>query len=436
MLVQFRVSNFLSFKDEVTFSMVSANIKEHFDSNVFQARKDLRLLKSAVIYGANASGKSNLFNAMKFMRSFTLNSSKNMQSGEKISVEKFKFSTETENNPSLFEMIFVKDNIRYRYGFEVNQVAVMSEWLYRVVASKKTEELLFYREEDRFEIGKFYKEGIGLEQKTRKNALFLSVVAQFNGHISEEVLDWFSGLYIISGLSQRHEMLSDLILENEKIKSTILKYMQEADFSIEDITIERNSINFDDVPPNMRGLVESLRELAGDSEIPSSVTKIKMFHKKYDQDKKVISLEPLDMQKWESKGTRKFFSLLSPVLFALGTGKTFIVDELDSSLHPLLTKYIVRLFHSKVHNEYNSQLIFNTHDTNLLSRKLFRRDQIWFTEKDRYGASEIYSLIEYRVRNDASYEKDYLEGRYGSIPFIGNLDFDCGLEERETVGNG
>ncbi len=436
MLIQLKVANFLSIKDEVTFSMVASGIKEHIDTNVFNARKDLKLLKSAGIYGANASGKSNLFQAMKFMRYFILNSSKNMQSGEKIRVERFKLSSETDSKASLFEIIFISDNKRYRYGFEVNQSNVVCEWLYYLLPSKKKEEMLFYREDDKYELGKAFTEGKGLESKTRKNALFLSVAAQFNGTISESVVTWFMNLSVVSGLNQRYEIMSDLLVEDKKLKNKILEYLRIADMGIEDIVVEKQQVDLETMPKEMHDIFKTVKTLMENQEVPT-VTSIKMLHKKYDPDNNVISLEQFDMERSESEGTKKLFSLLAPVVNALTLGTILVVDELDSSLHPLITLLIIQLFNSNQYNPLNAQLIFNTHDTNLLSKKTFRRDQIWFAEKNKFGASTLYSLIEFNVRYDASFEKDYLQGRYGSIPFIGQLDFDCELlpGEGDSLGN-
>jgi len=436
MLIQLKVANFLSIKDEVTFSMVASGIKEHIDTNVFNARKDLKLLKSAGIYGANASGKSNLFQAMKFMRYFILNSSKNMQSGEKIRVERFKLSSETDSKASLFEIIFISDNKRYRYGFEVNPSNVVSEWLYYLLPSKKKEEMLFYREDDQYELGKAFTEGKGLESKTRKNALFLSVAAQFNGAISENVVTWFTNLSVVSGLNQRYEIMSDLLVENKNLKNKILEYLKIADMGIEDIVVEKQQVDIETMPKEMHDIFKAVKTLMENQEVPT-VTSIKMLHKKYDTDNKVISLEQFDMERSESEGTKKLFSLLAPVVNSLALGTILVVDELDSSLHPLITLLIIQLFNSNQYNPLNAQLIFNTHDTNLLSKKTFRRDQIWFAERNKFGASTLYSLIEFNVRYDASFEKDYLQGRYGSIPFIGKLDFDCELlpGEGDSLGD-
>lgn len=412
MLIQFKVGNFLSFRDIVTFSMVASPIKEHLTTHVFKANKYFNLLKIGTIYGANASGKSNLFKATSFMSSFVENSSKDSQAEEEIDVENFRLSTETESKPSIFEMTFIQDSIRYRYGFEVNNFKVESEWLFQAV--KQAETKLFQRNGKEYEIGDNFLEGKDLESKTRNNALFLSVVAQFNGKIAISILKWFKNMRVISGLKDTYAQVSKKLLEENKSKDLFLEFIKMADLGIEDIKFEKKSI------PELNS--KSISKKGFIFEAPEG-NEIQTLHKKYDQDQQFTEYESFNMNKNESQGTLKLFSLLGPVIESLLNGHVLVIDELDSRLHPLLTNFIIKLFNSSEHNIHNAQLIFNTHDTNLLSNKVFRRDQIWFTEKDIYGASDLYSLVEYKVRNDASYEKDYLLGKYGAIPFLGEFSF-------------
>lgn len=201
MLIEFKVQNFLSFKKLQTFTMVASTIKEHKQSNTFSASSKINLLKSAVMYGANASGKSNFVKALSFMKGFIINSSKETQAKENIPVIEFLLNTENENQPSLFEITFLQNNIRYRYGVEVDKNKIHSEWLF--YAPKNKEAKLFVRENDKIELGTYFKEGKGLESKTRSNALFLSVNAQFNGEISKNIIDWFLMQNIISGLDDK-----------------------------------------------------------------------------------------------------------------------------------------------------------------------------------------------------------------------------------------
>lgn len=426
MLIEFSVGNYLSFKEIVTFSMLSSSIREHRDTHVFQPQKKLKLLKSAILYGANASGKSNLFKAMSFMSNFVRNSSKDSQVDENINTVPFKLSTETTDKPSFFEIIFMQDNIRYRYGFEVDVSKVKQEWLF--YTPKKQEIKLFERNQNSFEIESDFKEGKGLDEKTRDNALFLSVVAQFNGEKSISILKWFNKLNNISGLNDKYQDFTTSLLEKGSCKETFLELIRIADAGIEDLTVNIEEFSFNKYPKEIQQPLKTFRELLEKSfsMVDDTITNIITTHKKYDENNKFVSFEEFNMNDQESHGTKKLFSLLGPIIDTLHTGKILVIDEFDSRLHTLLSSFIVKLFNSNEKNPNNAQLIINTHDTNLLNNKLFRRDQIWFTEKNRYGATNLYSLVEYnRVRNDASFEKDYLLGKFGAIPFISDFKFSC-----------
>ncbi|MBI4649787.1 ATP-binding protein [Candidatus Desantisbacteria bacterium] len=421
MLLQFKVGNFLSFNDPVTFSMVASSIKEHKDTNVFVEKK-INLLKSAAIYGANASGKSNLIKALSFMKRFVFISSKEMQATEKIKVINFKLSTETENKPSFFEIIFIYEDIIYKYGFEVDSDTVRKEWLFQTKAGREAK--LFTRENSDFEIGSYFNEGKGLENKTRNNALFLSVVAQFNGEFSTKIIKWFEKLKIISGLDDEgYKGFSIDKIKDLEFKNKILNFLKIADFSIEDLSLNEIKINKENLPKDMP---EEFKAMLLKKEGDLISVEIQTFHKKYDLSKKFFSLEKFDLDDEESEGTKKFFAISAPIINTLWKGHTLIIDELDSRLHPVLTQHIIKLFNSSDINISNAQIIFASHDTNLLNKEFLRRDQIWFTEKDKYGATNLYSLVDYKleknkIRNDALYSKNYILGKYGAIPYVGNF---------------
>jgi uncharacterized protein len=425
MLITFSVGNYKSFKQVVTFSLMAAKLtsknKELDQNNVFPVTQSLNLLKSAAIYGPNASGKSNLLKAIAFMRHFVLTSSKESQSTEPITVDSFRLSTETESNPSFFEIVFFLGDKRYRYGFEADTHRIHAEWLYHA-GQKETR--LFLRDNNRFDLSSVFKEGKGLETKTRDNALFLSVVAQFNGAIAQNILKWFKRVNIISGLSDNEYRGFTLnSMTNKTSRERIISFVKQLDFGISDIMVERSIVDPDvhlpkDMPQELKSLLlKQAKDLVAFNVATS--------HKKYNNEKTNITLEKFDIEE-ESEGTQKLFFLSGPLLDTLQSGKVLIVDELDARFHPKITASVINLFNSNIINPNNAQLIFATHDTNLLDRNFFRRDQIWFTEKDKYGATDLYSLVEYRiqehrVRNDASFEKDYIEGRYGAIPFIGDI---------------
>jgi hypothetical protein len=420
MLIEFSVANYRSFKEKVTFSMVAANIvaknKELDENNVFVVDDDLKLLKSAAIYGANASGKSNLVEALNFMKWFMINSSKETQSTEKINVERFRLSTYTENKPSFFEIVFLLDGKKYRYGFEANQDRVVSEWLFYVPKIRETK--LFERNFDTINFSGVYK-AEGIQKKTRHNALFLSVSAQFNVEVAERILSWLTRkLKITSGLDDRGFLgyTVSCLVKNES-RDEIIQLIKKLDLGIGEIKVEESEITINSLPKDMPDEIKKLviRSTEG------KATSVHTVHTKFDDEGNYISTEIFHLDDQESEGTQKVFTMAGPLLDTLKNGKIIVIDEFDARLHPLISRAIVELFNSNKTNLNNAQLIFITHDTNLLSNKLFRRDQIWFTEKNRYGVTNLYSLAEYKIRNDASFESDYIKGRYGAIPYIGNL---------------
>ena len=409
MLIEFSVGNYRSFKDVVTLSMVAADEATGNDeldkNNVFKVNQNFSLLKSAAIYGANASGKSNLILALYFMQSFVINSSK-LQITDKINLEKFRLSSETEDKPSFFKIVFYLDNKTYEYSFEVTQERVISEGLSCTPKTRKTN--IFSREKDKIKYSKSLMKGKDVKDLTKKNTLFLSIAAQFNDPLAGKILLWFSRLKIISGsqLENLRQLSIDYLSREQNLKNEIVFLIKKLDLSIKDMSIEVGRKPLDNFH----------------KDIPDTVyNSIETYHEKYDLEGKVIGLESFQLNKHESRGTQKLFALLAPILSVLKASEVLIIDELDSLLHPLMAIAIIGLFNSQQTNPKNAQLIFATHDVNLLSNQLFRRDQIWFTEKNRQEATDLYSLVEFDIDNNASFEQDYIQGRYGAIPFIGDL---------------
>ena len=420
MLIEFSVGNYRSFKDVVTLSMVAADEATGNDeldkNNVFKVNQNFSLLKSAAIYGANASGKSNLILALYFMQSFVINSSK-LQITDKINLEKFRLSSETEDKPSFFKIVFHLDNKIYEYSFEVTQERVISEGLSCTPKTRKTN--IFSREKDIIKYSKSLLKGKDVKDLTKKNTLFLSIAAQFNDPLAGKILLWFSRLKIISGsqFENLRQLSLDYLSREPNLKNEIVFLIKKLDLSIKDMSIEVGWTSLDNFHKDIPDRVKN-KEFRLDNYIYNS---IETYHEKYDLEGRIIGLESFQMNKHESRGTQKIFALLAPVLSALKKSEVLIIDELDSLLHPLMAIAIIGLFNSKITNPKNAQLIFATHDVNLLSNQLFRRDQIWFTEKNRQEATDLYSLVEFDIDNNASFEQDYIQGRYGAIPFIGDL---------------
>ncbi|MBE7502032.1 MAG: ATP-binding protein [Verrucomicrobiales bacterium] len=419
MLIAFSVENFRSIRDLQTLSLAEPRTDHHLEwSNVIE-NGNRRLLKTAALFGPNASGKSNVIKALIWLRQFVLNSSKEGQAGEPISAQPFRLSTATEAAPCHFEIEFVQDTYEFRYGFEVTSARVESEWLFRKAPTAKPAKL-FTRERQRFDIsGEFFREGRGLEDRTRENALFLSVCAQFAGPQSEKIIEWMGRMRPVSGLSERNFFnFTAKRLRNPEHRARLLELAQKADLNI----------------CALRSEVEELTELKLPAEMPTHLrdrllaqklveADIKTTHEKRDAEGKVVGRVEFDLEEDESQGTQKFIALSGPITHILEEGLILIVDELEARLHPKLTQAIVDLFHSPV-NRKNAQLIFAAHDVTLLEPERFRRDQVWFTEKDAQGATDLYSLAEFdpqEVRADTKFSRQYLLGLFGAVPQLAHF---------------
>ncbi len=428
MLVEFTVGNYRSFLHPVTLSMVATSLSDDpvLDrENVFRVGK-YQLLRSAAVYGPNASGKSNLVQAMMFMRHFVLESATRLQAGERIQVERFRLDVGAREKPASFQIIFFWDGVRYRYGFEVDETAVRSEWLYRTV---QREARLFVREGDTFDVStRLRKEApVAVQRQTRPNALFLSVMAQFNSPTAINLLTWFRERFRgISGLDDVAYALFTIGLceKDTTFRRRLEEMLRLADTGIVDVQIESLPLAQANLPEDLhlhihRELGKVAQREGGEVE-EITLKRVRTTHPLF-EDERRVGKESFDMAREESEGTKKFFALLGPLLDVLEHGRVLVVDELEARLHPLLTREVVRLFNSSKTNPHNAQLIFATHDAGLLGECLLRRDQVWFMQKDRYGATELYSLAEMKERKDALFLKHYLEGRYGAIPYVGNL---------------
>lgn len=434
MIEEFNFGNFWSFKEEQTLNMTASKIKSNnqiLDSkNIIKTEEKLPLIKSKAIYGANASGKSNIIKALV---SFIRIISTSVKDDTVLNIlEPFKLSIESLKQPTFFQLVFRIKNVRYRYGFEADEKSIKSEWLF--YTPKKREQTLFIREKQEIlEVNKkHFEEGnrfISLldfddDENTifRNNSLFLTSLSSFGfGKISKSIVKSISSIMVINGLGHSGMYsTAGKALENSEKKDFILNFLKNADTGINDI--ESVEITKESLPEDFDNDLK--KDFEKGNIIISSRTQ-------YDNENKKISDIPFVLSGQESEGTIKMFELSPFIYSALKDGRTLVIDEFDSRFHPLLTKKIVELFNSELNN--NSQLIFTTHDTNLLSSEILRRDQIDFVEKDKYGASHLYTLVEIKgVRNNASFEKDYIQGKYGAIPFLGNfstlLNFDYAEE--------
>ncbi len=381
------------------------------------------------MYGANASGKSNFVQAIRFMRNFVLRSSA-MQIGDNIDVSAFRFIEGFQEKPSSFEIIFfASDQKTYRYGFSVTNEKVIEEWLY--VKSTSREICLFERREQKFDVKKKFIEGENIANKTRDNALFLPTVAQFNGEVSRLIIDWFRRIQIIDGTADQDQSNSAAqAITDEKLKRKVSDFIKNLDLSIQDVTVEKSSnvIDGDSEGSQILSFIQLTTKFFRESTKERTRLQVMTRHNKFSSDGNLIGSETVDLTEYESEGTKKLFNFAPAFLEGLENQRIFIIDELDAKLHPLLTIALIKMFHSNTGSGHCSQLVFTTHDTNLLTSELFRRDQIWFAEKDKFGATQMYSLYDFKpqgknVRTDELYEKNYLIGKYGAIPYLGNLRF-------------
>src|SRR5690606_11248966 len=357
MFFEFSVGNYLSFKSKTTLILMATAIKEQVDTNIFSSER-YDLLKGAVIYGANASGKSNFIRAMSTMRRLVLQSFE-QSSADELGITPFLLSTETEHEPAFFEVVFLIDDIRYLYGFEVDYHNIHSEWLF--AAQKQAEKPLFIRERNGIDVvTRAFPEGKDLEERTRDNALFLAVVDQFNGKTAKKIMKWFDNFITISGLSHEgYKTVTFGMLEDKRTQHVLLDFYKNLDLGFDDITIAKKPFDPKELPSDMpEGLI---RQLVTDLEGAFRID-VKTIHQKYDAQNKAAGAVEFDMRSQESAGTNKLFNISGPVFDVLNNGGALVVDELDSSLHPLLTLAITKLFHSKEFNRNNAQLIFTTHD--------------------------------------------------------------------------
>lgn len=421
MIVQFTVGNFLSFNAKQVLNLEAKGISE-LKTNIctFKAEK---ILRSMVIYGANSSGKSNLIKAMERMREVVL-SSVRLNDSDELEYSPFLLSIETDSLPTFFEIIFWKESIRYRYGFEYNLRQIENEWLF-AGKSEKSEKTLFIRTIEGIAVDAKYKEGVGIESKTNNNRLFVSLVAQLGGPISKQILEFFKNYNVLSGLDHNDYkgFTTRMLHKNLNGCEESLELYQKLKLGFQDIKAIESDFNLSEIPENLTDelRIKLVKDLTGKRNIS-----LKTVHNKYDKQGEIVDFVLFDKLKNESEGTNKIIDLSGPIFDTLKFGKALIIDELDAKLHPLITMRIVELFNSPISNTKNAQLIFATHDTNLLGEELFRRDQIWFTEKDEREQTELYSLYDFnlpdgsKVRNDSNLEKNYIRGRYGAIPFITN----------------
>lgn len=416
MFKEFKFGNFRSFKEEQVLSLEAMSQKRpELDCfNIKEEGKD-RILKTSVIYGHNSFGKSNIFKALSTMKRIIR---KCTNPDYKIDVDNFKLDKESENLPSLFEVTFINNSITYRYGFEVLKDKIVKESLYK----KNVREVAIFKREgsenSSIELSTSYSSLKKYIKFTRENELFLSSMIK-NNEVEEikEIYDWIlNSIKVFSADRISESTTSKLFLEEELDKKLILNALQNADLGIDNIEITEEEKDFNDMPNFIKELIKEELKGKDASEEKFFSTKEVFKHNIYDKNKEKINTIDFDFREKESEGTIKLYSIIGPVLDALKNGYTLFIDELDSKLHHSITKYIVDLFHDLSINENNAQLIFNTHDFYLLKEDIFRKDQIYFANKDKFGESSLYSLGDFKgIDKKSNVLAHYLAGNFGAV---------------------
>ena len=422
MLIEFSVANFRSFWEIRKLSLTATPKNDLFENNTFESPVAglPRLLRSAIIYGPNAGGKSNFIRAMGFMKEFVISSAKELQEGEEIKVTPFLFNQLGPTRPCEFEVQFIQEGVRYQYGFAVTREQVTNEWLiaYPEGRAQRWFERTYQPDSHDYQWyfgSRFLGRKKQWQEMTRINALFLSTAIQWNSEQLKPVFTWFKRLFVIGPSMLLSPTYSINACYDDEKKKRILAFMNEADISISDIQLETKNFSSEDLPAKMP---ETLRERIRLSMDGKKMTRVEFLHPVNDSALQVTL--PLGE---ESDGTRKLFAYAGPWLNILSQGRIIFADELDNSLHPKIMRFLLSMFHSCKSNPANGQLIFSTHDTSLLDQDVVRRDQVWFIEKDASNASQLYPLTDFKPRAGEALQKGYLSGRYGALPYTSEALF-------------
>ena len=415
MLIQFSFKNYKSFRDEATLDLSAAKMTEFSDRVVSEGND--KILPMAAIYGANASGKSNIYNAFGYMADYVIESFKYGDEEEKFEEYRptpFLFDSVSNDAESCFEVYFTipgdKAEKTYNYGFCVDRHGVTEEWLNVKAKTARKYASVFYRstEEDTLDLSGLPKSSRdNIQVALEKQVLIVSLGAKLKVNKCKDIRDWFmANEFADFGDPFTNFFLSRRLpkgfVDDNSVQKKVIEYFASFDEHIKDFEIEK---------------------LPNDADSKEETYKISSLHKKIDSD--TFAAIPLSM---ESAGTLKMFALYPELQDVLEKGSVFFIDELNARLHPLLVRNFLLTFLNPEINTRHAQLIFTTHDTWQLSNQLLRRDEVWFTEKDEQGISKLYSLADFvnesgaRIRKDESYEKNYLIGKYGAIPTLKSID--------------
>ena len=431
MLLNFAVTNYRSIKERQVFSLMAVEGLPHEES-LIRSKDGIQILPVALLFGANASGKSNILRAFGTMQRMVLNSVRLNPDDTLDEYEPFLLDEESRNNSTEFEAEFIikeEGGIEhhYRYGLAFSETLITEEWLYRYEGDNETE--LFSRDKDKVQVNETeFPEGKGKEDTLNSNRLFLSLIAQLNGTQSKEIISWFDGgKFVTASQIEEYRIVTSSLLKYKKnlivLDDTVgfdnivdfidmaLTFLSNIDIGITELSIKEESVALPKELPE-----EIKKVLYQDGE---TTLNIYSTHNRYNKEREIIGKEVFSTERHESEGTQKITELLGLIFLILWGGKLLVIDELDAKLHPLLTRAIIQLFTNPKINPHGAQLVFTTHDTNQLHLDYVRRDEIWFTEKSPVEATELYSHIEFKDFNPSmDITEQYVNGRYGAIPRI------------------
>ncbi|MEK8019884.1 MAG: ATP-binding protein [Candidatus Parabeggiatoa sp.] len=428
MLVEFSVSNYRSIGDEQILSLVPSSSQEYLNNILEQGT--YKALNAIGIYGNNASGKSNLLNAIELLDKLLYLSARS-NSTTQLPYQPFLLREGYDFKPTQLEITFILDENRYRFGLEYNKNEIKREWLYCKKASLM-EAMLFEREADIIEVSSEYQGSPELInaaiEATRDNALFISTCDMLNIAGAKSLFKWFDKLISINGIeTEREEITTVHLWENQEYRQKIKEYLRflnldihDLDILIQDIDVSKRQNLLSPLDKKRRNqLIKAFQNIQGFQTMT--------VHQAYNEQGNPLNQKRWDLDEHESEGTKKAFHLSGPVIRTLSKGGVLVIDEIEAKMHPMMTINSINLFLNKATNPYGAQIIFATHDTNLLTYCPLRRDQINFVEKNNWEATELYALSdlsyfdETSKRSDLNKEKSYFEGRYGAIPTLGSL---------------
>ncbi|OAN47840.1 AAA family ATPase [Magnetospirillum moscoviense] len=417
MLIRFGITNHLSINEPQELSLAASSLKDESAGLIPPLRTNAPpLLPAAVLYGANASGKSNIVRALRFFRDAVLNSHRESEPGKVIGRAAFRLTAEAEQRPTRMDADLIVDGVRHHYGFEASNDAFVAEWLYAFPAGRR--QMLFERNDQVFTFGRALKgRNRVIADLTRKNSLFLSAAAQ-NDHADLTPL-WSavqSWSFDTNVRVNAREFNSHYALQAPDRR--IVAFLSDIGTGIIDIETKKEALSDDD-QAKLKAVVTAIADLAGAQPEPAlsvipNVNLVSFIHQATDGTP--VRFSPMD----ESDGTRRLVVLMDAIFRALDSGSLLVVDEINANLHTKAAEAILALFSDRATNPKGAQIVATTHDTNLLRAPFLRRDQVWFTEKDEGGATHLYPLSDFRTRTGDNFEKGYLKGRFGAIPYAGD----------------